>query len=171
MADTFTFEVVSRKYGRFVFVAPERFRREIEERSWYASRTKSGGVYGRTAIRVGDRQRQVFLHRFIWKLSGRPLPPLIDHVDRDTLNNAEDNLRATSCLGNSQNIGVRRVSSTGVVGVTPRYGKWIARIRANNVERHIGTFDDFAEAVAARDAAALVLHGDFAYLNNPSARP
>ncbi len=171
MADTFTFEVVSKKHGRFVFAVPERFRREIEARSWHVQRTKSGGIYGRTAVRVGDRQRLVFLHRFIWELSGRPVPPLIDHVDRDTLNNAEDNLRATNCLGNSQNIGVRRTSPTGAVGVSPRYGKWIARITANNVQRHIGSFDDFAEAVAARDAAARALHGEFAYLNNLGGSP
>jgi len=65
-----------------------------------------------------------------------------DHINRDKLDNREENLRAISRQENNFNrmgIGVRRTPAR----------KWNARIRWNGREKHIGNFETFKEARTA----------------------
>ena len=48
-----------------------------------------------------------------------------------------------------------------------RTGRWVARITSDGVVRSLGTFADPEAAARAYDAAAKVLHGEFACLNFP----
>ena len=94
-------------------------------------------------------------HRIIWKLVNDEEPPQIDHIGGNRSDNRLHMLRASDSLDNSRNRKVPSWNTSGVIGVRwyKRYKKWIARINVEKVDIHLGYFDDFDEAVAARKAA------------------
>jgi len=96
----------------------------------------------------------------------------IDHKDKDTLNDQWSNLRSATESENLCNQRLRHNNTSGAKGVSWafRLGKWHVRINKDKQLYHIGYFDDFNEAVQARDEAALELHGEFASLNKPLAQ-
>lgn len=93
---------------------------------------------------------------------------LIDHINRDTLDNRKANLRIANRHQNGCNAGPRRGSSQ-YKGVSwfSRRGKWRATITVNRRQHSLGYFENEIDAALAYDAAARELHGDFAYLNFP----
>lgn len=66
------------------------FKAEVQKRSWFINR----GGYCRNSS-----TKELFLHRLVWRLSGRPTPekPLsIDHINQNKLDNRLENLRIAS---------------------------------------------------------------------------
>jgi hypothetical protein len=109
--------------------------------------TKSGNYR-----RVGIDGRSYKLHRIIFLWHHGYLPELVDHDDRDTLNNKIDNLREASKSCNTKNSKIRLDSKTKITGVF-RYGKknkWASYISNNGKRIHIGIFNTLEEAVLAR---------------------
>lgn len=78
-------------------VDPEDYERVMAEGRW--SLAKRGYVYRRKQVQ--GRQFEVKLHRFI--LGARPEDPIIDHRDRDKLNNSKINLRFCTYAQNTTN--------------------------------------------------------------------
>lgn len=114
-------------------------------------------VTGRTLVKM---------HRQIMQAADGEV---VDHKDRDGLNNCRTNLRRCGQPGNVAN-GIRRTNNTsGYKGVSWARGsrKWAASLRKNYVRRHLGLFVDPADAARAYDAAALEAFGEFARLNFP----
>jgi hypothetical protein len=92
----------------------------------------------------------------------------VDHKDGDGLNNRRNNLRVATQAQNSKNRGKRRrCSSSPYIGVWwhKRIGKWQVGIGTNYTITHLGYFDDPIDAARAYDAAARLLHGEFARVN------
>lgn len=172
---TFTFEIVSKKYGRFTVTAPLRFRAEIEEHTWFVnfdpSRTEGRQfTVGTNIYAKGKRVEIVSLHRFIWRLAGKEAVPIIDHKDGQPLNNDEDNLRGASYAQNNRNLQSNRKDNTsGFTGVSwnKRDRRFYATIRINGKKKHIGCYSEAIEAARAYDAEALEHFRDFASLNFP----
>jgi hypothetical protein len=103
----------------------------------------------------------LFEHRLVWALVHGSWPAaLLDHKDRDKLNNRLSNLREATAAQNSQNVGPSRRSKSGVRGVFwwAARGKWAANIEAAGKRRWLGTFESFDDAVSARRAAEIDLH-------------
>ena len=82
--------------------------------------------------------------------------PQVDHIDGDRTNNALTNLRWSSGSENRRNV-LKPRSASGVVGVfwckTGR--KWVARIRTDGKQVHLGCFVDKDRAELARLRAEL----------------
>ena len=76
-------------------------------------------------------------------------PKIVDHKDRNPLNNKWSNLRASNKSLNSINSKVRSDNTTGVTGVIRKSPGYIARIG----QKHIGAFDTLEEAATARKQA------------------
>ncbi len=171
---TYTFEIVSPKYGSFIVTAPTRFRSEIEERKWFVCRDPQRAAENQfsvgTHLSKSDDYRILQLHAFIWDLAGRPPVGGIDHIDGDPLNNAEDNLRDGKD-GNARNRRRQRNNSSGVIGVSrlPQGKSWRAQIQVGGrgKVKYLGCFDDITTAQIVRDVAAVKLHAEFAVLNSP----
>jgi hypothetical protein len=94
---------------------------------------------------------------------------LVDHIDRNPLNNELSNLREVTKRENSLNSKTYRNNTSGFRGVYWHKGaqKWLAQIQSEGKLRHLGYFDCKKEAARAYDAAAKELHGEFAQLNFP----
>ncbi len=96
------------------------------------------------------------LHRLAWLYVYGYMPEgVIDHLDHDKQNNAIHNLREVSQTDNCKNHKLSKKNTSGAVGVrwNERLEKWTAAIKVDRKNIHLGVFDSFEEAVAARAEA------------------
>jgi len=92
----------------------------------------------------------------------------VDHKNGNTLDNRRDNLRKSSCSGNSANSGKRKINTSGYKGVFRYYRKWRAQICCQYKIIYLGLFDSKEQAAHAYDDAAKKYFGEFAHLNFPT---
>lgn len=137
----------------------------ISKASWYGVKVKykdSVLVYAYATI----NGKRTAMHRLISMPSENQV---VDHINRNTLDNRRENLRNCSQSQNLMNAKVRRHSSTGLKGVFPvqlkdksSKPKWRARIQYKGVRKNLGTFGSPEEAHRAYVIAANSLCGEFA---------
>lgn len=105
------------------------------------------------------------MHRYIMmdELHGNE-DLLIDHINRNTLDNRKSNLRLANKSENGFNGKIRKNNTSGVMGVTWKYDKqkWKAYVTPNGKQIHLGYFDDFANAARARLTYEANVLGQFA---------
>lgn len=116
---------------------------------------QGGSVGGSGYYEYRHLGRPYLAHRIAWMIVHGVIPEQIDHIDGDRLNNRMSNLRSVSCLDNSRNMPRQKNNKTGVVGVSwnTLQKKWVAVIGMRGKQVHLGTFDDFNDAVLARKTA------------------
>lgn len=88
---------------------------------------------------------------------------VVDHIDRNTLNNTLSNLRVCSKQENNINRGISIVNTSGHKGVSWHKGakKWRATLMLDNKQVHLGFFSDLGDAVLARIEGARKYFGEF----------
>lgn len=79
----------------------------------------------------------------------------IDHINHVRTDNRIVNLRKASNTENSRNASIGSNNTSGALGVwfEKRRNAWVAEIKVDRRKIHIGQFDAFEDAVAARKAA------------------
>lgn len=88
---------------------------------------------------------------------------VVDHINRDKLDNRRANLRVCSRAENQRNVTVSKTNKLGHLGIRmTKAGKFNVRIVADGVEHHIGNFETLELAITARNEAENKYHGDFA---------
>lgn len=110
--------------------------------------------------------KMILMHREILQVTEGYV---IDHRNRNPLDNRRENLReATRRQNNRNRMSKSKCGFRGVYKATrsERYFAQIRDIEGKNV--YLGLFDSPEQAARAFDAAALKLHGDFAQLNFPA---
>lgn len=158
--------------GQYAIVDEKDFER-VSKHKWYAQRSNCG-FYAGTNIRVAPGRIKAFktvkMSRFI---VGAKEGEIVDHIDHDTLDNSNDNLRICRQIDNSRNMLKRPSNKSGFKGVNfhKASGQWIAQIGATKDGKrknlYLGIFRDKEEAAKAYDKAAKEIHGEFASLNLP----
>lgn len=122
--------------------------------------SQAGGlnpVTGYLHVKVLKRNR--LAHRIIWDMHNPENIVLpgeeIDHINHDKTDNRIENLRKVSGAVNQRNRPQHCDNTSGITGVCwyKRYKCWRVQIRANGKPKHIGYFENFEDAVAARKAA------------------
>lgn len=156
-------EIHVRGSSRPALVDDEDFAR-INQRTWRLTKSKDPRKvrYAVSDERTANGIVKFLMHR---EVLAAQAGTIVDHRDRDGLNNQRSNLRiATSSqnLGNSAGKYTRRSRFKGVGWEMARC-KWRASIR----NEHIGRFDTEEGAARAYDARAIEIWGEFAYLNFP----
>jgi len=104
---------------------------------------------------------QVFLaHRLAWLyMTGEWPAEEIDHKDGAKGDNRFANLRDVSRSINQQNKRTcRKDSATGILGVSPHRGQFVAQIGSEGCIRRLGVFGDIESAHAAYLAAKREMH-------------
>lgn len=101
----------------------------------------------------------ILLHRFLLNPKSREV---VDHINRDRLDNRMHNLRVVSNSLNGFNKGRQSNNTSGYVGIRwiSKENKWWSRIMVNQKTYHLGYFDDIADAVKAREDAEIKYFGE-----------
>ena len=130
--------------------------------SWRKWNTKNKNKRAFTAINSngyyqGGLDGKIFLaHRIIFKLIHGYEPDMVDHKDGVRTNNKSLNLLPSNNTLNQRNKKISSANkSSRVIGVTwhNTSKKWLARIKVNNKQIHLGYFDDLNDAKDARKEA------------------
>jgi len=92
--------------------------------------------------------KHLFVHRVLFWLYHGYWPKLVDHINRDRLDNSVDNLRDVSQLVNANNRGLNSNNKSGVRGVRwhKATGKWEATATYNYKRKYLGLHDTVSEA-------------------------
>jgi hypothetical protein len=112
----------------------------------------------------GVIEKKIYLaHRVLWKMKYRKEPPpSLDHKDGIRTNNAWSNLRSATYSQNAQNRKNKPYAESGYKGVYKSRNKWMARLTVGYRRMYFGSYDTREEARAARVAAEMQFHGEFA---------
>src|SRR5581483_4605210 len=131
---------------------------DLEAVSCYSwSKAKHGGAVAYTG---GGREnaKMVYMHRLIMNA---PDGTLVDHINRNPLDNRRLNLRFATRQQNAANMDRGSVFK----GVTRRNDNWIAQIAVDGSNNYLGTFSRAEDAARAYDEAAKKAFGEFARCN------
>ena len=107
-------------------------------------------------LKVKLKGKSYPVHRIMWLLAyGEHPDRFVDHINGDRVDNRLCNLRLVTKAENAKNRLATKGSKSGLNGVTWRKDnlKWRAYIRWDNNLEHLGSYDDFFEAVCARKSA------------------
>jgi hypothetical protein len=107
---------------------------------------------------IPEMKRTISFHQYIGFAN-------CDHIDRNELNNLENNLRESTQQQNCMNRSIQKNNTSGVIGVNwdNLNNKWVARINSDKNKRiNLGNYNDFTSAVIARLQAEVKYYGEFA---------
>jgi hypothetical protein len=108
------------------------------------------------------KTQTIFMHKLIMNA---PRGQIVDHINRDKLDNRRENLRFAT---RSQNARNRSSSRNGYKGVSPRdNGNYSASIDVDGQTFQLGTYADEETAARVYDAASEQFHGAFSSKNFP----
>ena len=136
----------SKKYGEVAFKIDKEDVKKCQQYYWHIDCT-SGNLYVKTNIRVAtNKQKHIKLHRFLMDC---PQGKVIDHINRNTLDNRKSNMRICTHTDNKTN---RKDNTSGRCGVyyNSDCKKWYARLQANGIQHDLGMFENKQDAINAR---------------------
>ena len=95
---------------------------------------------------------------------------MVDHINRDKLDNRRENLRLCNMTESNRNRGPIHFKHSSSItskykGVHWSKNKWRATIEVNGKKIYLGFFDNEQDAAIAYNEAAKKYFGDYAYLN------
>lgn len=140
----------------------------VSKRKWQVRYGYGSKKYARATFVMGGKRKTRYIHQM---LIAAPKGMVTDHKNGDGLDNRRSNLRVCTYSQNGCNKKRtdRYEKKTEFKGVTwcgtNKYRKWIASITINKKTIYLGFFHTDKEAAMAFDKAALIHHGEFAYLN------
>lgn len=139
----------------WVQVDPDDFARLMKYR-WHLVNVGTGSY----AVSTIEGKR-VFMHRMVMGVDDPEV--IVDHINRDKLDNRRENLRTATAQQNSFNVDKHSDNTSGHKGVTwdKLRRKWVASIVKDGKRRFLGRFDTAEEAARTYDDAAELLFGEF----------
>ncbi len=147
-------------HGQFTLVDDEDYE-WLNQWKWCAQfNPKTNSYY---AVR-SEKNKVKIMSRVIM---GEPKDLLVDHRDRNTLNNQRNNLRIATRSQNGRNSKKHRNNTLGFIGIFRKKGskKWKAHISVNGKMIYLGMFCSKLEAAKRYDDEAKKIGGEFANLN------
>jgi len=158
--------VQSKKYGlHYIFIDGEDFDK-IKGYTWGISKyNELDSFRATTSICVNGKQKKISMQSLIIK---RPEGMIIDHKDRNPLNNTKNNLRICTQKHNRMNSKKRsgaKYSEYKGVSFNKRCSKYFSTIGVNNKRIFLGNFDLEIDAAKAYNESALIYYKEYAVLN------
>ena len=134
--------------------------------------TKSNNPYATTRKTIDGKRKQFYLHRLVMNALNSNLPH-VDHINRKTLDNRKENLRFVTRSQNMKNRASKKTSRCKYLGVSyclSHVGsdKYRVNIQSQDIAKkniHLGYYSDAKAAAYAYNQGAMILHGEYANLN------
>jgi hypothetical protein len=146
------FEIDGLKLSSIIDYRDGKIFWKISPAKWIPIGTEAGNVG-----KHGYRELQIFgkrylAHRLIYALHHGNMPDVIDHVDRNPLNNDISNLRASDKRLNAYNSGLPSNNKSGVRGVSwcKKNNKWVVRFKLDGKYLFLGYYEDLQSATRVR---------------------
>jgi len=163
----YAFRLIPLAQPRYAKGDPGDYER-LRKYEWL-SRKGINSFYARRRVPTGKARKEklVYMHQMVVKV---PDGMVIDHINRDGMDNRSDNLRAATYSQNLYNrkkrSGTTQSKYKGIYW-RKKVRKWQASIKCNKKRIELGYFRDEIEAAKAYDRGAMKYHGEFACLNFP----
>jgi hypothetical protein len=141
------------------------FKSELAWKQWNPKHAgKRAGCHSMQYASIAVNRVHYPLHRVIFLLHHGYLPEIVDHADCNPRNNNISNLRAATKADNQRNSGMFAHNTSGIKGVvwSKNAKKWLARVKVNGRDKHLGSFDDIELAELVAQEARSKYHGAFA---------
>lgn len=129
--------------------------------NWYI--TGHGYAYSEKVL--SGKTSKILMTHFIM---GKPEKGfVVDHINRNRLDNRKDNLRFCTLAQNNMNRKMQKNNTSGYTGVFwhKPAKKWQVFICIDKKQTHVGIYADKKEAALAYNEAAKEHYGEFARLN------
>jgi hypothetical protein len=145
--------------ARYAIVDPEDYQK-LSQYPWLLLEGESKKYYAGCL----ENRKIVYMHRVIMNA---PKGKIVDHRNREGLDNTKRNLRLATHSQNCCNRTRTKSGSSKYRGVRYRKKerKWEASICYNGIYKYLGIFDNEEDAARAYDEAAKTYHREFAVLN------
>jgi len=116
-------KIINKKGEVFNALYDDKYSKEVCSHKWYIQK-KGKKAY----VRSTQCKERFYLHRLIL---GFPKDKVIDHINGNTLDNRESNLRACLTRENSRNRGLSKNNTSGFKGVyfSRVTNSWAAHIK------------------------------------------
>lgn len=127
---------------------------------WHAD-AQNAGFYAKRRRKASAGTGQICLQAdLMLPLEGM----MVDHKNGNTLDNRRCNLRHATHQQNMRNRKMQSNNVSGYRGVAwnKRAKVWVASIKVNGVQTHLGSFASVEDAYAAYCVASATHHGEFA---------
>jgi hypothetical protein len=113
--------------------------------------------------RVKIFNKDYLLHRLIFLYHKGAVPPYLDHIDGNKLNNRIENLREATISQNNFNSKRSKRNKSGVKNVYlfKPTGQWVARLRSGGKNVFLKYCDTIEEAEEALKKVRKKYHGEF----------
>lgn len=108
-------------------------------------------------LRVTIDGKTIGVHKIIFAICKGYIPDIIDHLDGNPLNNKIENLEDSTIERNAKNKKRGINNTSGNVGVMwhSRDKVWMAAIKSNKKQIHLGYFENKEDAIKARKEAEI----------------
>lgn len=161
--------VLSKKHGEKEILLDDDVYDIISKYKWSVAKDHNT-FYATRQIelpRIGKKRnrKRLIMHRVILGLEDPKI--MVDHIDRNGLNNQRNNIRICNQSQNMGNSSKRKGSTSKYYGVcwVERKKKWAAYLQTNRKSNNIGFYNSEEDAAKARDLVAKEKYGEFAALN------
>jgi hypothetical protein len=146
-------------FGEYIEVSDESGEKFIID---YDDEEKIKGKYW--TVKNGYAQsfyegRSNLLHRVIMN---PPENMVVDHINRNTLDNRKENLRICTDHQNVLNKKISKNNKSGYTGVYHNKERWVSVIFYNGKTIHLGTYKNIEDAISARLDAEEKYFGEYA---------
>jgi hypothetical protein len=128
----------------------------LNQWKWYA--TESGYAYRKT--RKDGKYETIYMHK---QISNVTQGQMVDHINRNKLDNRKCNLRLATPYQNTINSPPR--NGRKYKGVYKYRNKWAVRMRINDKFETLAILDTEDEAAIEYNTYAYIYHGKWAYFN------
>lgn len=148
-----------------VALVSDRDYEDLSQFKWFAHCGRNT-FYAARKVQIKGKPYMEPMHRRILSLE-KGDRKVTDHINRNGLDNRNNNLRICTNAENGQNRKRQRNNTSGFQGVywNRQNKKWRAKLKVNSVQKDLGCFDSKIDAAMAYNAGAIKYHGEFATLN------
>lgn len=104
-------------------------------------------------------KENILLHRLVTNFQY----PIVDHINRNKLDNRLNNLRCVTTSQNQMNKSIQKNNTSGITGVSwdKNRNKWHVMISVNHKNINLGRFDSLEEARKVRRKAEKIYHKEY----------